>query len=56
MTKVPEIFDGRVKTLHPKLIGEILAHRDKKEHMNELTRLRIEPIDMVVLTLTLLKE
>ena len=48
VTKVPEIFDGRVKTLHPKLIGGILALRDKKEHMNELTRLRIEPIDMVV--------
>jgi phosphoribosylaminoimidazolecarboxamide formyltransferase/IMP cyclohydrolase len=48
VTKMPEIFDGRVKTLHPKLIGGILAVKDKKEHMNELTRLKIKPIDMVV--------
>ncbi|MCW4038868.1 MAG: IMP cyclohydrolase [Candidatus Bathyarchaeota archaeon] len=48
LTNVPEILDGRVKTLHPKLIGGILALRDKKEHMNELTRLNIKPIDVVV--------
>ena len=48
VTKAPEILDGRVKTLHPKLIGGILALRDKKEHMNELTRLNIKPIDVVV--------
>lgn len=48
VTKVPEILNGRVKTLHPKLIGGILARRDKNEHMNELTRLNIKPIDVVV--------
>lgn len=48
VTKAPEILDGRVKTLHPKLIGGILALRDKKEHMNELTRLTIKPVDVVV--------
>jgi phosphoribosylaminoimidazolecarboxamide formyltransferase/IMP cyclohydrolase len=48
VTKAPEILDGRVKTLHPTLIGGILALRDKKEHMNELTRLNIKPIDVVV--------
>jgi phosphoribosylaminoimidazolecarboxamide formyltransferase/IMP cyclohydrolase len=48
LTKVPEILNGRVKTLHPKLIGGILSLRDKKEHMNELARLKIKPIDIVV--------
>ena len=48
VTKAPEILDGRVKTLHPTLIGGILPLRDKKEHMNELTRLNIKPIDVVV--------
>jgi phosphoribosylaminoimidazolecarboxamide formyltransferase/IMP cyclohydrolase len=51
VTKFPEILGGRVKTGHPKLIGGILALRDKKEHMNELERLGIKPIDMVVCNL-----
>jgi phosphoribosylaminoimidazolecarboxamide formyltransferase/IMP cyclohydrolase len=51
VTKFPEILGGRVKTEHPKLIGGILALRDKKEHMNELERLEIKPIDMVVCNL-----
>jgi phosphoribosylaminoimidazolecarboxamide formyltransferase/IMP cyclohydrolase len=37
--------------MHPKLIGGILALRDKKEHMNELKRLGIVPVDMVVCNL-----
>jgi len=51
VTNFPEILDGRVKTMHPKLIGGILALRDKKEHMNELKQLGITPIDMVVCNL-----
>jgi len=51
VTKFPEILGGRVKTEHPKLIAGILALRDKKEHMNELERLEIKPVDMVVCNL-----
>jgi len=51
VTKFPEILDGRIKTGHPKLIGGILALRNKKEHMNELERLEIKPVDMVVCNL-----
>jgi phosphoribosylaminoimidazolecarboxamide formyltransferase/IMP cyclohydrolase len=47
VTKVPKIFDSKVKTLPPKLIDGILTPRNKKERMNELTRLRIEPITVV---------
>lgn len=47
----PEILGGRVKTEHPKLIGGILALRDKKEHLRELERLEIKTIDMVVCNL-----
>ncbi len=48
VTQVPELFNGRVKTLHPKVMGGILALREKPAHMAELTRFRIKPIDMVV--------
>ena len=48
VTKFPEILGGRVKTEHPKLIGGILAMKDKEEDMNELKKLGIKPIDMVV--------
>ena len=51
VTGFPEILGGRVKTEHPKLIGGILALRDKKEHLNELERLGIKTIDMVVCNL-----
>ena len=51
VTGFPEILDGRVKTEHPKVIGAILALRDKKEHMQELEMLGIEPIDLVVCNL-----
>lgn len=51
VTTVPEMLDGRVKTLHPTLMGGILALRDKKEHLNELTRLAIKPVDVVVCNL-----
>jgi phosphoribosylaminoimidazolecarboxamide formyltransferase/IMP cyclohydrolase len=51
VTDFPEILQGRVKTLHPKLIGGILALRDREEHMQDLKRFGIEPIDMVVCNL-----
>ncbi len=51
VTEFPEILEGRVKTEHPKLIGGILALRDKKEQMKELESLGTKPIDMVVCNL-----
>ncbi|MCK5402767.1 IMP cyclohydrolase [Candidatus Bathyarchaeota archaeon] len=48
VTNFPEILNGRVKTEHPKIIGGILARKEKKEHMNELERFGIKPIDLVV--------
>jgi phosphoribosylaminoimidazolecarboxamide formyltransferase/IMP cyclohydrolase len=48
VTGFPEILEGRVKTEHPKLIGGILALRNKKEHVEDLDRFGIEPIDIVV--------
>jgi phosphoribosylaminoimidazolecarboxamide formyltransferase/IMP cyclohydrolase len=48
VTHFPEILNGRVKTEHPKIVGGILAQKEKKAHMNELERLGITPIDMVV--------
>ncbi len=50
-TGFPEILDGRVKTLHPKIHGGLLALREKKEHMAQLAQHAIEPIDMVVVNL-----
>ncbi len=50
-TGFPEIMDGRVKTLHPLVHGGILARRDKKEDMDAMDRLGINPIDMVVVNL-----
>lgn len=51
ITGFPEILDGRVKTLNPKIHGGILAIRDKKEHIEELQKLEIEPIDIVAVSL-----
>ena len=48
ITGFPEILEGRVKTEHPKLIGGILALRDRKEHMKDLEKHGIETIDLVV--------
>ncbi|MFH0737889.1 MAG: bifunctional phosphoribosylaminoimidazolecarboxamide formyltransferase/IMP cyclohydrolase [Candidatus Micrarchaeota archaeon] len=50
-TGSPEMMDGRVKTLHPKIHGAILADRDNKRHMEEAKKFGIEPIDMVVVNL-----
>jgi phosphoribosylaminoimidazolecarboxamide formyltransferase/IMP cyclohydrolase len=51
VTGAPEILDGRVKTLHPKIHGGILADRRKKTHVDELSDQGIEPIDLVVCNL-----
>jgi phosphoribosylaminoimidazolecarboxamide formyltransferase/IMP cyclohydrolase len=50
-TGVPEMLDGRVKTLHPKVHGGILARRDSPEHMAALARAAIPPIELVVVNL-----
>ncbi|HLG25200.1 MAG TPA: bifunctional phosphoribosylaminoimidazolecarboxamide formyltransferase/IMP cyclohydrolase, partial [Candidatus Gracilibacteria bacterium] len=50
-TGFPEILDGRVKTLHPKIHGGILAVRTKKTHMEILEKQGIGPIDLVVVNL-----
>src|SRR3989338_3219255 len=44
-TGFPEMLDGRVKTLHPKIHGGLLALREKKEHMDQLARHGIGLID-----------
>ncbi len=50
-TGFPEIMDGRVKTLHPKIHGGLLCRRDKPEHLEEAARNGIELIDLVVVNL-----
>ncbi len=51
LTGEPELLGGRVKTLSPRIHAAILALRDDKGHMAELTRRRIRPIDLVVANL-----
>ena len=51
VTNFPEMLDGRVKTLHPKVHGGLLAVRDNKEHMDTVAEHGIEVIDMVVVNL-----
>ncbi|MDQ1611122.1 MAG: phosphoribosylaminoimidazolecarboxamide formyltransferase / cyclohydrolase [Pyrinomonadaceae bacterium] len=51
VTGFPEMMDGRVKTLHPRIHGGLLAVRDNAEHMRALAEHGIEPIDMVVINL-----
>ncbi len=48
VTGFPEILDGRVKTLHPKIHGALLAATDNPNHAHQLEELGIQPIDMVV--------
>ena len=50
-TGFPEMMDGRVKTLHPKIHGGLLALRASKEHMEAAKKNSIEMIDLVVVTL-----
>src|SRR4051812_29156434 len=51
VTGFPEMMDGRVKTLHPKVHGALLGVRDKADHVTAMTEHGIEPIDMVVINL-----
>jgi len=50
-TGFPEMLDGRVKTLHPKIHGGLLARRDSREHMQAIAAAGITPIDLVVVNL-----
>jgi len=50
-TGFPEMLDGRVKTLHPKVHGGLLARRDVAAHMAAIRDAGIEPIDLVVVNL-----
>jgi len=50
-TGFPEILDGRVKTLHPKVHGGLLARRDQESDLRQMEELGIRPIDMVVVNL-----
>jgi phosphoribosylaminoimidazolecarboxamide formyltransferase/IMP cyclohydrolase len=51
VTGFPEMLDGRVKTLHPKVHGGLLARRERPEHMTALAQHGIRPIDLVAVTL-----
>jgi phosphoribosylaminoimidazolecarboxamide formyltransferase/IMP cyclohydrolase len=50
-TGFPEMMEGRVKTLHPKIHGGLLARRDKESHMSAAAEHKIEMIDLVVVNL-----
>ena len=51
VTGFPEMLDGRVKTLHPRIHGGLLARRDHPEHMAALSVHGIAPIDLLVINL-----
>jgi len=51
VTGFPEMLDGRVKTLHPKVHGGILADRSKPDHLRQLEYQKIPPIDLVIVNL-----
>ena len=51
VTGFPEMLDGRVKTMHPKISGGILAMRARPDHMRAIEEHGISPIDMVVVNL-----
>src|SRR5204863_10130884 len=51
VTGFPEMLDGRVKTMHPKISGGILAIRGREDHMAAIAEHDIAPIDMVVVNL-----
>ncbi|RKY83459.1 bifunctional phosphoribosylaminoimidazolecarboxamide formyltransferase/inosine monophosphate cyclohydrolase, partial [candidate division KSB1 bacterium] len=56
ITGFGEMMDGRVKTLHPKIFGGILADKDNELHIRDLNKNKIETIDMVVVNLYPFKE
>jgi phosphoribosylaminoimidazolecarboxamide formyltransferase/IMP cyclohydrolase len=51
LTGFPEILDGRVKTLHPKVFGGLLSLRGKESHAKDMEKYEIPPIDLVVVNL-----
>jgi phosphoribosylaminoimidazolecarboxamide formyltransferase/IMP cyclohydrolase len=51
LTGFPEIMDGRVKTLHPKLYAGLLAVRDNPEHVRQAAEHDVEWVDLVVVNL-----
>lgn len=51
ITGFPECLDGRVKTLHPNIHAGILAMRSNKEHMEQIEKLGVSPIDVVAINL-----
>lgn len=51
VTDFPEMMDGRVKTLHPKIHGAFLGLRDNENHLEAMRTHQIEPIDLVVVNL-----
>jgi phosphoribosylaminoimidazolecarboxamide formyltransferase/IMP cyclohydrolase len=50
-TKSPEILDGRLKTLHPKIHGGLLAKGDDKDHLNQIKKENIELINLLIVNL-----
>ena len=48
-TGFPEILDGRVKTLYPKIHGGILSRRNNPTHLSETTKHEIQEIDLVII-------
>src|SRR5450631_3106003 len=51
LTGFPEILEGRVKTLHPKIFGALLARRADPGHQKDMAAHDIEPIDLVIVNL-----
>jgi phosphoribosylaminoimidazolecarboxamide formyltransferase/IMP cyclohydrolase len=51
VTHFPEILDGRVKTLHPKILGALLGKTDDPDHRRQMEEFQIEPIDLLVVNL-----
>lgn len=51
ITEFPEILDGRVKTLHPKIYGGLLAKQDNEEHIQQVKDLGIKHIDLLIVNL-----
>lgn len=56
VTDFPEMMDGRVKTLHPKIHGGLLGRRDLASHMEAMAASQITPIDFVCVNLYPFKE
>ena len=51
VTGFDEVMDGRVKTLHPKIFGGLLADKNNKQHLNDLKSIQSSTIDLVVVNL-----